>query len=192
VSNFQSPYTPPGDFDFYSPPWPPQALTAARRAAMLMFILAGLALAVGTLFFCGSLALPGQMSEDQRKTLEELVAPYGMSIRAYFVFSGFVMCVPGLILVALGIFVRRGKFVPIVMAIVVDALMLAVVVISIFKMVVGRDTNAFLNMCPPIGAGFIMAFLMARLIAAAKASRQAKAMQWQYWQPGPPGANPPS
>lgn len=190
MTNYQSPYTPPGDSNLFPLPWPPGALLAARRAAILMFVLSGLALAVGGMFFLGSMVPPDQIAPEQQQKIEELVAPTGLSVKTYFLFAAAMMSATGLVLGGLGFWVRRGSFAPIVISIVVDALMLLGVVFTIFKAFIGPDANGITAACPPIGAGFIMAFLMTRLIAAAKANRQAKAMQWQYWQSQPPNSGP--
>jgi O-antigen/teichoic acid export membrane protein len=166
---------------------PPEAQRPARQASVLMFVLCGLALLAAMMFLMSSFIPPDKLPPDTRDRLEQAASQSGLSISASLQVTALMVAIPGVIVGLLGIFVRGGRMVAIAMSIVLDALLLAMTTIATLAALFGGGGSGnVLASCPFLGAAVLMAFLMVRLIAAAKAAKSAKASaaqyQLQYWQ----------
>jgi hypothetical protein len=184
MTHLPPPYSPPavdGGFDGPLPFAPPEALRAARQASIVLFVLAGLALAGGTLFLVFSTIPLQDLPPQTRDQLQELVEQTGRSVPANEIMSGLTMAIPGLIMAVLGFFVRGGRLRAIVAAMVCDGLLLVVTTVAILASVFNTAGMGPVGACPFIGAAAVMILLMVRLSHAAKAAIAAKSVMAQYY-----------
>jgi hypothetical protein len=183
MSQYPTPYSQPqpspyGGGPYAGPPagyYPPAAAgsPAARRAGLLIFILGPVVLLMGGCFICVAAALPAmsrqpstaQQVDDLRA---KLPLPPGLSLEAFLLVIGIVVALPGIALLALGAFVRRGRRWAIITALVITGLVLLWLAANVISAIVhvGSDGNQLVGGC--VGIVFASAFglLAAWLIAA--------------------------
>jgi hypothetical protein len=209
MSDFFSPYSPPGvGYDPYLPPggWPAsaEAERAARRASVIMFVLSGLAMACSAMFFMLWMMPLNQFPPEQLQAMQDAAAKSGMPLKAIFLGGGLMIMIPGLILGVLGIWVRTARLAAIITAMIANGLLLAFVILSTLRALLSGESGGGAAAFVPLAVTAVMAWLMVRLTAAARASRMANSMaaqfQAQYWQQPfepdggyapPPPLNPP-
>jgi hypothetical protein len=195
MSYFPPPYSPPmGEFDV-GPLLPPDMLRPARQASILFFVLAGLALAGGALFFMSSTVPIDDWPPQQRQRILDVAQRAGWSVRACFIAPGMTLTIIALILGALGMLVRSGRRSVVIVSMIVDGLMLLVLTGMIASSL--RDPEGGVMAAVFAGGiGAVMLMLLRRLSAAEKAARSAGAYaayyQAQTWQQAQPPFDPSS
>jgi hypothetical protein len=193
MSNYPSPYTPPGpqlpmNFDYYQPQ--DDVMGPARRAGFLLFLLAGFAL-VGALGCGAAGAMFPQLIQERPDMLDRLQRIPEMTpglIRTMFFVGAGIMLIVGVAQVILGIFVRRASKAAVIVAMIlaiVAILWLLLNVLTALRSVAG-DPSAALGVCIAAIPLSLYALLLVWLIGALKS---AGAMQTirdqyaaQYWQ----------
>jgi MFS family permease len=109
---FPTPYEPPGFVDYRNAPAPPELLALGRRASVVMFILGGLALLCGALFFAATSRLPdvAQLESAGMKLPDTTGTPYtpAQVLHAMFLVVAVGMALVGAAYIVLGLLVRRG------------------------------------------------------------------------------------
>ncbi len=126
MSQYPPPYSPPS-FDYYQPAQPgtPDLLAPARRASIVMFVVGVLFLVCGGYIGIASSVLNmNQILEQQRPSLPpEAQGMFTPEIlRAYFVGICIAAIIGAILMVGLGLLVRRGSFAGIVTALVLTIL----------------------------------------------------------------------
>jgi hypothetical protein len=177
------PYTPPSvdGFNASLPFSPPEALRSARQASVILFVLAGLALAGGLLFMAASRINPASFSPEQRDQFQQMVTQTGMPLKTILLFFGWIMLIPGLLMLTLGFLVRTGRLGAIITAMVCNGLLLIMATVATLQNLFFPSPSGPIGACPFVGAGAIMILLMLRLFAAARAASAAKSMTAQYY-----------
>jgi hypothetical protein len=223
MSQYPSPYSvPPQPGGWFADPWA-ALLAPARRASVLMFVLGGLLLGCGCCIGAMSQVPMDQMAGPQSAQLQQIdqqfVAKMGFSLSRAFLIAGLASGVPGLVMLVLGGFLRRGSMTVVVISLTVSLLASLLLAAALGLMVIGglsgtsgvsgRQTLTSLGvwtvpliMCLVLDVWLIQAIPNASKLAAAKAQFQVN--YWQYQQnlgnqtpwtstpvPPPPGLQPP-
>jgi hypothetical protein len=179
MSYFPPPYSPPMT-DFNVPPlMPPQMLRPARQASVLLFILAGLALVLAMMAMFLSVVPADQLPPEELQNLQRLVEPMGWTVKTYFHVMAAMMGGMGVILCVLGLLVRGGGRVAIVLAMMMNGLLMLMVLMPMVNAILGGQP---LSAILPLGLTMMMIVLWQRLGAAFRAAGAAKAMVMQSWQ----------
>ncbi len=194
MSNYPPPYAGPPAYPspYAGPPapyYPPAGAgsPAARRAGLLMFILGPITLLMGGCFMCVAAALPAMAQQPSTaRQVDDLRAkmplPAGVSLEAFLAVIGVVVAVPGIALLVLGAFVRRGRRWAVVTSLVLTGLVLLWLAANVLEAVLhlGSDGNQLLGGC--VGVLFTAAFglLLAWLIAALRGGAAAADPYQQY------------
>jgi hypothetical protein len=184
----QYPSTPPPYGYGYDPYQQQQsdALAPARRAALMMFLLAGMMLLCGVCVGAFAMTVPMErLLQESGITLPQQPPP-GMSVGELMRIGYMVIAVgsllAGIIVVVLGVFVRRGGMGAAVASIVVVSLMLLVaglsVVVSLPQM--AQQPSAILGICVVLVPVALMVGALITLVQAAKAASSVNAMKQQY------------
>lgn len=127
----QYPYNAPGPVPYggygYYQQNPLETLLApAKRASIFLFIMGGLMIPCGILMGLVSFADFSQLSGPQAAQLELLESEFstlGWTVKGFFQVLGAILLVPGVLLVVLGVMVRRGGMGSVVSSIIVCCLM---------------------------------------------------------------------
>ena len=189
MSQYPSPYMPPSPppygygYGYYGDPYA-EVLAPAQRAGLLMFILGGLLVACGV---CGAamglLVDWPQMIAEQPAAWSQPGLPSPDLLRPIFAVLGIVSAFVGLLLIGLGVFVRRGALVAVILSIVLTGISLLLVVLAL---VAGAFTQgpreALLGMCVWIVPVVMLGLLLTWLVQSTRSSSQLKALQAQYQQ----------
>jgi hypothetical protein len=184
VTQYPSPYNPPPNYPQYAGYYPQQDLLApARRASWLMIAIAVL------MCFCGICMagfsrinfadLPVE-SRMQFENLERQFQALGMSMKTMFMIYGIVTLVPGIAMLVLALFVRRGGMVSLILSLVLASLLALMLGLSVISSFFTGGGQALLGACfcvVPISA---LVLLIVWLIQALRARPQMSAMQSQY------------
>jgi hypothetical protein len=209
---FPTPYEPPRFVDYRGAPQLPDLLAPGRRAATVMFILGGLALACGTLFG----ASMSKMTDTHFLTSAGVKLPDTTGtgytpiqvLRASVLVGAVGMVLVGVIYIVLGLLVRRGSRVSAILGIALTCLAVGWVLLNgIFAFFAGGNvasgvcTIGFVGVLVPVLATLIR--WLAQSLPAAKqlaAYQQQWALQQMYFYhqqqahqqlaPGPPGSIP--
>lgn len=184
----QYPSTPPPYGHGYDPyqQQPIDPLAPARRAALMMFLLGGLLLLCG--IGCGTFAMTVPMERllaESGVTLPQQPPP-GMSIeelmRIGYMVLGVGSFLAGVVLVVLGLFVRKGGKGAVVTSIVIVSLMLLgtglLTLVSLPQMF--QQPGAAIGLCIVIVPIALMIGALIALVGAAKSASQVTAMNQQY------------
>ena len=181
MSNYPPPYpgqpAPPSPYAgppaaYYGPP-PAAGSPAARRAGSLMFVLGPVVLLMGGCFVFIAAALPAMSrNPSTAQQVDDLRAkmpmPNGVSLETVLTVAGILIGLPGIGLLVLAPFVRRGRTWAIVTTLIVDALVLLWLALNVLVAVahVGSDPSNLFGGC--LGVVFLAAFglLLAWLIGA--------------------------
>jgi hypothetical protein len=190
MSDYFSPYSPPEIWpdpqgqggDFGVPSFiGPDARRAGRRAAFIMFILAGVALGCATMFFMVWMMPLDQVPPEQMQAMEKMAAQVGMSLRDCFLAIGLLLSIPGIIYGILALWVRTGRLAGIITAMAVNAIVLAFVALSVLGAIADHGSDGLAAILMPLILAAAMIFPMTRLAVAARMARMANAMSAQYW-----------
>jgi hypothetical protein len=167
-----SQYPPPDGptFDYARPSQPPDAahplLAPARRAAILMFVLGGLTAAFGLCFGAVGWVIPANMlvgasglDPSQLDKIESSGMPVSSFLHLVFTCAGVMALVVGVLLLVLGVKVRRGRRGATVGAMVVCGLVTLYLLVN-FAMVSGRFISQ-------PDAGFVVNVALAVIVIAA-------------------------
>jgi hypothetical protein len=123
---FPTPYEPPRFHDYRNAPQIPELLAPGRRAATVMFILGGLALACGTLFGTAMSKMPDAalIHSSGMKMPDTTGLPFTpiQLLRASILIGAIAMVLVGVTYNLLAIFVRRGSRVAAIIGIVLSGL----------------------------------------------------------------------
>jgi hypothetical protein len=195
----QSPYQPPSPqqypttFDYYQPAGQADVLGPAKRAAIMMFVVAGLTL-LGAFCCAGFGAMLPQVLAQNPSAQADIQAqmPPGMSmdmLRMTMIVLAVIVLLLAVGMTVLGVFVRKGSKAAIVMSIVLVILALLYLLINtVASVVMQRAPGPQLAMtvcmmAVPIG---MLAFLLLLLVGALRTSDQARVLReqhmQQYWQ----------
>ena len=195
----QSPYQPPSPqqypttFDYYQPAGAADVLGPAKRAAVMMFVVAGVTL-LGAFCCAGFGAMLPQVLAQNPAAAADLQAqmPPGMTnemLRVTMIVLAVLVLLLAVGLTVLGVFVRRGSKAAVIMSIVLVVLALLYLLLNTVVSVVMQRAPApqmamtVCMMAVPIG---MLAFLLVLLWGALRASDQARVLReqhmQQYWQ----------
>jgi hypothetical protein len=195
----QSPYQPPSPqqypttFDYYQPAGQADVLGPAKRAAIMMFVVAGVTL-LGAFCCAGFGAMLPQVLAQNPSAQADLQAqmPPGMSmdmLRMTMIVLAVIVLLLAVGMTVLGVFVRKGSKAAVVMSIVLVVLALLYLLINTVVSVVMQRAPApqmamtVCMMAVPIG---MLAFLLVLLWGALRSSDQARVLReqhmQQYWQ----------
>src|SRR5439155_16270224 len=107
MSQYPSPCSPPPQPQYYGYLPPPQdPLLAAKRASTMMFVLGPLVVLAGTCIALFSFAISTvQLPAEQQQMLQQLESKTGVSAHGFFLTTGILLLVPGLLMILLAFFV---------------------------------------------------------------------------------------
>ena len=166
------PYNPPPqqpggypDYQPYGQP-PSPALVAARRAGVTMIVLGSIQLLIGLLGFVvvsqlDSISTNPQMQEAFRQ-YRQMAADAGTTIKFLFIAQSTLLAVVGLLLLVLGIFVRRGSRGVVITSIVVTGLLLLMALWNLLVSFAGGP----MQMCMPLVLAVLLGLTLVWLIQA--------------------------
>jgi hypothetical protein len=189
-----SPYQPPQQpspttFDYYQPA---DVLGPARRAGGMMFVLAGVML-LGA-FCCGGFGamLPQVLAQNPSTFagLQEQVPELTPDmLRIAMIAAAVVAGVAAIAMVALGVFVRRGSKVAVVLSMVLSILMLGYLLLSaVSSLVMHRQppletvTGLCVMAIPIVLLGVLILFLYQAIGSSDRAAAAREQYMQQYWQ----------
>ena len=194
MSQYPSPYQPPGQqypmsFDYYQPA---DALAPARAAAVMLFVLGG-AMVLGAFCCAGTGAMVPQMMAQNPEAFADLNRQFPQitpdMMRLILLAAAAVVFVVSVAMIVLGVFVRRGSKVAVVIAIVLAILALLYFVLSTVVSLVTGATGGGSPAAAVCMTGVLVgvcAVLLWMLFRALPACDRARAMQdqynQQYWQ----------
>ncbi len=220
----QPPYYPPPQqtqypgYPQYGAPANPYAdpLGPAKRASIVMFILGALLLLCGLCFTGVGMVPMDQWPPESIQRFQEIEQKLqGVSVKALLITMGMAGVIPGFLFIILGFFVRGGGMGAVISAIVLDAGMILLILISLVFGVIGMAsgrgegdaTGLCLILLPTILMGILLVFLIqaARAAPSVAAARQQYAAQYYHYQqqqqayqqqqqgypPPPPSQQPP-
>ncbi len=175
-------------FDYYQQP---DALTPARRAGNLMYVI-GTLLLLST-FCCGATALMlPRVFQDRPEVLQQMQQRFPQANEqilqtGMYVLTGIVLFA-ALLAFVLAVFVRGGSkgaiIISLVLAILAGLLLLIQTAGAAFQATQMHSPDAAIGLCPFVLAVALLALLIVWLIQAMRASDQVRAQQYamQYWQ----------
>lgn len=193
MSQYPSPYQPPQPYPYgtsYGPP--PDPGTYARNAGVLMMVLGVLMAAFGGCAVAGGFTLEDRsaMSAEQRSEIdraeERLKADLGIDVLTFAKIVGGIIAVPAFGMVFLGLYIRRGNTVAIILGIIASggcAIMLGLM--AVLSLPAG---NIFAGcvMIVPLGLFCLEVFWLAKAVMSAGPlkvfNEQQQAYQWQMAQ----------
>ncbi|HSV14434.1 MAG TPA: hypothetical protein VLI90_09250 [Tepidisphaeraceae bacterium] len=188
MSQYPSPYSPPPQYPGGYYPAPPDPLAPAKRASLMMFILGPLVILAGTCLSLFASALNQvTLQPDQQQAIDQVEKTTGVPAHTLFMAAGVVMFVVGLLIVVLGLFVRRGGMGATITSCIVTALILLWLGMNLLGAALHpMGASAGLGICFGVGIFILFGGLLALLVAAARAARGVAAgqqqLQAQYWQ----------
>jgi len=216
MSQYPSPYSPPPEGYPYYPPRHSPALAPARKASNLMLALAALALMGGVCAGIASRITPDQFPPSQREQLmsqrQQIERETGMSWASLARSVGITFGALGVVLLILGILVRSGRRLWLIIAMIITALIIAFCAYYLVLDIVGaarRQTTASGACAFAVGLalfGLLMSWLIQanrNVQAMASADQDLQNRYWQYLQqqqlyrqwygqvPPPPPGQPP-
>jgi hypothetical protein len=193
MSNYPPPYPGPPAYPSpyagppvgYYPPPPAAGTGAARRAGLLMFILGPMVLLLGGCFVCVAAALPtmAQQSPQQVDNLRaQMSLPSGFSMETFMAVAGVVVAVPGIVLLTLAAFVRRGRRWAVITSLVVAGLILMWLALNVLASLVHAASGGpnLMGGCVGVVVAAAFGLLVAWLIAALRAGPGAGDPYQQY------------
>ncbi|MCC7352022.1 MAG: hypothetical protein IT446_15795 [Phycisphaerales bacterium] len=195
-----SQYPDPYSYSYPSPygdsPYGPDPQAPARRAGMLMIVLGILMLLGGVCIFGFGWAYPlDQLPPEQAQAISKLEQETGVPVQRVFIAMGVILALPSLLMLILGLFVRRGGMGSIVTSMILVGLMILVeamyVLMGILQVIRGQE-GAMAGLCMMVVPLVLLVVLMVLLIQAVKNVRQVQsARQYSnpYWMP-PYSQNP--
>lgn len=185
----QYPYNAPqpmpyGGYGYYQNPLD-TLLAPAKRASIFMFIMGGLMLPCGLLMGLVSFADFSQLTGPQAAQLELLEDEFsklGWSVKGFFQILGALFLVPGLILIVLGVMVRRGGMGSIITSIILCCLMALLAGFGTISGVLqaGQGGQAILGACIWGGILALLIITLVFLFQAARNSGQLSNYRAQY------------
>ena len=191
-----SQYPDPGSYT-YPPygynPYGPDPQAPARRAGMLMFVLGVLMMLGGMCLFGFGWAYPlDKLPPEQAQLIQQMEKESGIEAQQVFIAMGVAVALPSLLLLILGLFVRRGGMGSIVTSMVLVGLMILVeaiyVLMGLLQTIRGQE-GAAAGLCMLIVPLVLLIVLMVMLIQAARNAGQVRAARLYaqpYWpQPYP-------
>jgi MFS family permease len=190
MSNYPSPYTPPGpqlpmNFDYYQPQG--DVMGPARQAGFLLFLLAGLTLVCA--LACGGMgALFPRLIDQHPEVFEKLQripdATPGLIRTVFFVAAG-VMLVMGAAQVVLGIYVRRASKAAIIVALILAIITIGWIALNALGSL-STDPSSIVGICIMAIPLSLYVLLVVWLIAALKSASAVQTARdqyaAQYWQ----------
>ena len=165
-----------------------ELLGPARRASVMMFIVAALMLACGMCFGAVGLVPLEGMEAEQREPLERIESELGMSIKTIAGVAAAMMLVPGLLMGAMGFFVRGGGIAAVVISLILSLLIGVVLLLAAINGItnVMRDPSAAGGVCviaiPLVLIVMSIVWLIQALRNAPRLSELQAGMQGAYWQ----------
>jgi hypothetical protein len=187
MSQYPSPYYPPSVHPQYTAPV--DLLAPARRASIMMFILGPLLLSCGGCFIVLPLMFSMVPPEQLQPTLDKLREKFQMDPGLVMRVVGAIVALPGIALLILAFFVRRGGRVSIALSMVIVGLILLKSLIEIPLTLLHPDPDAIGGLCGDVFSLGIFGLLFAWLLQALRqssniqlAQQQYAAQYWQYQQ----------
>ena len=184
---------PPATFDYYQPAGAPDVLGPNKRAAVMMFIVAAVTL-IGALCCAGAGAMLPQLLAQNPGASADLEAqmPPGMSmdmLRVTLVVAAVLVLLLAVAFVVLGVFVRKGSKVAVVLSIVLAIVVLLYLLLNAAVSMVqqrgapGQAAATVCMMAVPIGMLALLVFLLFGALRASGAAQALREQQMQqYWQ----------
>jgi hypothetical protein len=177
---------------YATPAAPPDVLAASRKASLLMFVLGGLTLFMGTCMLATIIAMPaGQFGQQMQQSAEATgqKMPFtAEQLRIMFITFLAVALMIAAGFIVLGVAVRRGGKTGTVIALVATALMLAFLALQLLStIVVALQAPAALAvvvmlLIPISLLGLLGAWLIGALRAMSRAGSYQQQYAAQYWQ----------
>jgi hypothetical protein len=183
------PYPPSYGYSAYGTD--PQA--PARRAGLMMVVLGILMLLGGACIFGFGWVYPlDQLPPEQVQAIQKLESESGVPVQKVFIAMGVVLALPALLMLILGLFVRRGGMGSIVTSMVLVGLMILVeafyVLLGMLQAASGQQ-GALAGLCMMVVPLVLLIVLMVMLVQAVKNVRLVRAStqySHPYWpQPDP-------
>jgi hypothetical protein len=176
-------------FDYYQPAGANDALGPNRRAAVMMFIVGGLAL-LGAFCCAGVGAMVPQMMVQDPAAFAEIQAQFPQADASFFRIIFIVLAVLSLIaaaaLIVLGVFVKRGSKAAVITSIVLVIFGLLYLVLNILLSLGMKGAPKANVVCFVVPAFAVLVFMLILLFPALRGSHAVRAMReqhmQQYWQ----------
>lgn len=187
-----SQYPDPGSYAYPPPygytPYGPDPQAPARRAGMLMFVLGVLSMLGGVCLFGFGWAYPmDKLPPEQAQIFQQVEKESGIQVRQIFIAMGAILALPALLMLILGLFVRRGGLGSIVTSLVLVGLMILFgamnLLMGILQTVRGMQ-GAASGLCIMIVPLALLVVLLVMLIQAARNAGQVRAgrqFTHPYW-----------
>lgn len=196
MSQYPSPYQPPNPYNDYMYAWGQYQgwLAPFHRASMLMFVLGGLGLACGLCLGISDLVIPWKnLPQEFQSAFAEIEAKYGAPASTLLAGMALVSGIPSLLMIVLGIFVRRGStgaaYVSIVLVAIGTILLVLNLIAGLHDIGGPAGQRVLPAMCLLVVVTALFILLLAWLIRAIRAApllraaqAQYQAQYWQYWQ----------
>jgi hypothetical protein len=177
-----------------------QLLAPARRASVLMFIVAALLLACGLLAgAAGAVFASGDLSQlppdaaAQFRQMEQQLANMGLTVKGVFTGLAVIVAVVGVAMLVIGIVVRRGGMGAAIAGIILTCILALLAGLSVLSGIVevGRGhAGAAVGVCMWGVMLAVLIFLLVWLFGAARNAGQVNAVRAQYGDPSAYGATP--
>ncbi len=187
MSQYPSPYSPPpsylSQFGYYAPPQL-DLLAPAKRAGLLMMILGGLGVAIGLCMAgAGRIMQSTTMPPEVQSQIQQLETQSGVSFFTVVAISGGILLLFAITMIVLGVFVRQGKMMAIILSIIATSiltLLLGIAVLGGLISAAQQGPQVIIGVCfwgVPLSLSILQLFW---LISAARSSPRAAALQQQY------------
>jgi hypothetical protein len=193
MTQYSSPYQPPSPqpTGYYGYDPRSELLAPAKRASILMYILAGLSLCCGACIAGVSPFIPWeQMNAPELQEARNMLSQAGVSMKVLFIAVGIIFMVPGLIYVILAFFVRKGGLASVITSIVLSVLAILWFLINLVSSLVHAASQPPSQvagaLCVSVVPLAMLILLVVWLIQAARNASQIRLLeahqQAQYWQ----------
>jgi hypothetical protein len=196
VSQYPTPYQPPNYYNqgyYYADDPYGEYLRPARRASVLMFVLAALAVLLGTCALAGLVVYSNpQLMQQYRDQFPNRPVPTSGEM----LFAGVFFWISAVVLVVLGVWVRRGGRAAAITALVPVSLVTVFLLLgTLWVLARGLPADACMNAVVVVPLGVLIIWLAQAIGAAGQlklAMDQYAAQYWQYMQQQQQYAQPPA
>ncbi len=188
MSQYPSPYQPqyPLNFDYFQAAHP-DLLAPARRAAIMLFIVAALSMLCGGFLFVFAFVAPmGQIIAQAQAKFPQLQAGTGSleeTFKLMYVILGTGGFLVGAAIAVLGFFVRKGRQWACIAGIVICLLLMAFLALNIVGTVFQTGGNPAMlvgGLCVGSVPGTLLTLTMIWLIQAARVAPRLRELEQQY------------
>ena len=195
MSQYPSPYQPPTAYTSYMYAWEQyrRLILPFRRAGLLMIILGVLGLLMGGCFGAvAGLVRREQMQPEVLRLVRDIEAKTQLSFKVLLVVMAVMVSVPSVLLIVLGLFVRKASRGAVVAGMVLVGIILLFLVrnfLGSLAMAGGGGPQAMGGVCMAVVMLAMFGLLMGWLVQAARAvpmlrgaAAQYQSQYWQYMQ----------